>query len=79
MSNFKKLANKNENLSGIIFALQEALNRIEGEYSNIPYCCIEGYISGRTYMNVKNSLSEKDQKKLQKWEYVPCEKCFKKK
>lgn len=67
----------NKNSKKIISLLLEAFNRSEGEYSAIPQCCIEGYISGRTYMNVRNSLNEKDQKKLEKWNYVPCEKCFK--
>jgi hypothetical protein len=77
MSKAKKFDRKT-NLGAAILGLQKALDRIEGEYSNIPYCCIDGYISGRTYMNVRNNLSKKQQEKLHKWEYVPCEKCFKK-
>ena len=69
---------KLENLDRALSALREALDRIEGVYSNIPECCIEGFINGRTYLNVRNSLKEKDQKKLEKWHYVPCEDCFKK-
>jgi len=70
---------KSKNLYYTISALKEAFDRLEGEHSNIPNCCVEGFISGRTYMNVRNSLSsEKDLKKLDKWGYVPCDKCFKK-
>ena len=61
-----------------ISSLRKAYDTLEGIHSNIPECCIEGYLSGRTWMNVKNSLSEKQQEKLYKWKYVPCEKCFKK-
>ncbi len=59
-------------------ALETAYDLIEGQNSNIPECCIEGYLNGRTYMNVRNSLPEKSIKKLSKWHYVPCEKCYKK-
>ncbi len=72
-----KSKEKKENLYYAIESIQEAIDRIEGEYSNIPFCCIDGYISGRTYASVLNSLDESDQKKLQKWNYVPCNKCFK--
>lgn len=58
--------------------LQKALDILEGQYSNIPDCCIAGYLDGRTYMNVRNSLPEKQIGKLNKWHYVPCESCFKK-
>jgi len=74
MSKSKKDTLKSEVMSNI----KIALDIIEGRYSNIPDCCIEGFLDGRTYMNVRNSLSEKDQKKLERWQYVPCEKCFKK-
>lgn len=74
----KKSDDKNYNRIKIINSLRDAFDRIEGEYSGIPVCCLEGYISGRTYMNVRNCLDEKGQKKLLKWNYVPCEQCFKK-
>ena len=74
MSKYKKL-NKNEDR--IVTYLKDAYDRAEGQYSNIPKCCIEDFIGGRTYNLFMQCLSEKDQKKLLKWEYVPCDKCFK--
>ena len=68
---------KRRHKNKIIDNLWEAYDRIEGKHSNIPDCCVEGFISGRTYITVHASLSEKDQKKLEKWTYVPCEKCLK--
>lgn len=68
---------ENKVKSAALQHLQKAFDLIEGQYSNIPDCCIEGYLEGRTYMNVLNSMTEKDQKKLHKWHYVPCKKCFK--
>lgn len=59
-----------------IMSLKDAYNLLEGQYSNIPNCCIEGYIKGRTWSNVRNSIPEKEVKKLSKWHYVPCEKCY---
>jgi len=69
--------NKIKNLSAAIQSLRNCIDRLEGEYSNIPDCCIEQYIAGQTYISLYNSINVKDQKKLQKWDYVPCQKCFK--
>ena len=76
MSKNKKMVQVNRDYT--IEALREALDRNEGVYSNIPVCCIESYLDGRTYAGFKNILNPKEQKKLEKWEYVPCDVCFKK-
>ena len=64
-------------IDGAIQRLIDAYDRIEGMYSNIPLCCIREFLNGQTYSELMESLNKKDQKKLLKWEYVPCEKCFK--
>jgi len=75
MSKFKQKTN--ENLKKARTLLQDAYDMIEGDYSNIPGCCIEVFVAGRTYQNFREELSSKDQLKLEQWEYVPCDKCFK--
>lgn len=65
-------ANKNK----IIKLLWELYDRFEGEYSNIPPCCINEFIKGRTYHEFAMSLTKKQLKKLEQWHYVPCDKCF---
>ncbi len=68
---------KNKNLNAAAKCLRDAFDRIEGEFSNIPHCCVAAFIDGRTYYDFKQSLKdEKDLKKLDKWGYVPCDKCF---
>jgi len=67
----------NENLKKARTLLQDALDIIEGDYSNIPGCCIEVFVAGRTYQEFSNELSQKDKLKLAEWEYVPCNLCFK--
>ena len=62
----------------IIKMLSEIYDRCEGEYSGIPQCCIDEYVTGKTYNSFMDGLSKSDQKKLLKWTYVPCDKCFKK-
>ena len=76
-SKTKKQTPESLNKEIIISALIEALDRLEGQYSNIPLCCIEQFTAGRTYINFKETLKPKDQKKLDKWNYVPCDECFK--
>jgi len=62
----------------ILKDLWTAFDRIEGEYSGIPKCCIEVYISGRTAHEFYMSLDDKGKKKYDNsWQYVPCDKCFK--
>ena len=70
--------NRSVFLDNAIQDLNDAFDRIEGMYSNIPLCCIREFISGQTYSGLMETLNKKDQKKLSKWHYVPCEKCFKK-
>ena len=67
-----------KNLSAAFSLLKDVFDRVEGRHSNIPDCCIETFVAGRTYMEFKNELSEKDQRKLDQWGYVPCNDCFKK-
>ena len=67
-----------KNLSDAFLLLVDAFNRIEGRHSNIPDCCVEVFVAGRTYFEYKQQLSEKDQRKLDQWGYVPCDDCFKK-
>lgn len=55
----------------------KAYDIIEGIYSGIPECCIRGFLDGRTYANVYNCLNDKQKHKLDKFNYVPCEKCLK--
>lgn len=69
----KKITNEE-----MVKALFYAFDWSEGRYSAIPDCCIEEYSAGKYYTKFKETLSEKDQKKLDKWNYVPCNKCFKK-
>jgi hypothetical protein len=62
----------------ILNDLWRAYDRIEGEYSGIPECCVEVYINGRTAHEFYISLDEKGKKKYDNtWQYVPCDKCFK--
>ncbi len=68
---------KNKNTKLAIKALQEVINRLEGEHSGLPQCCIEVFVSGRTSHEFRETLSEKNQKKYNAWGYVPCDKCFK--
>jgi len=75
VSKYKQKTNENLKIAKVL--LQDAYDMIEGDYSNIPGCCIEVFVSGRTYQNFLEELSTKDQLKLQQWEYVPCDKCFK--
>jgi hypothetical protein len=74
----KKNAVKEINRQIIVDALFEAFNRMEGEYSGIPLCCIDEFVGGRTAYAFNESLSEKDKKKYKKWNYVPCDDCFQK-
>ena len=67
-----------ENTEIVIDYLMAAFDHIEGEYSNIPVCCIYNFVNGRTYKNFWETLSKKDQNKLDAWGYVPCGECFKK-
>jgi hypothetical protein len=67
----------NENIKKARKMLQDVYDLLEGDHSNIPGCCIEVFISGRTYKNFNDELSEKDQRKLDDWGYVPCDTCFK--
>lgn len=66
----------------ILFLLQEAFDRIEGQHSNIPGCCIQEYagIDGTTYGDLKDNLECDNQKallkKLKKFNYVPCMNCL---
>lgn len=59
-------------------ALYKAYNVAEGQFSNIPDCCIEAFNNGRTWAFVRNSLPNKEEKKrvADKWDYVPCEACL---
>ena len=59
-------------------ALLQAYNVAEGQYSNIPNCCIIAFNNGRTWAAVVNSLADpKDKKRLcDNWDYVPCENCL---
>ena len=57
--------------------LWDAYDRMEGEYSGIPECCVESYLDGRTAWDFEETLSEKDKKKYKSWHYVPCDQCFK--
>jgi len=59
-------------------ALLNAYNVAEGQYSNIPDCCIKEFNGGRTWATVTSNLTDpKEIKRLnQSWDYVPCEKCF---
>jgi len=57
--------------------LRDLYDKNEGEHSGIPECCINEFLSGTTYIKFYESLDDKDQKKLDKWNYVPCPKCFK--
>ncbi len=75
MSKLKKKTDENIKLAKSL--LQDAYDRIEGNNSNIPGCCIEVFISGRTYQNFNDELSAKDKLRLDDWEYVPCDSCFK--
>ncbi len=75
MSKFKKKTD--ENLKEAKTLLKDAYDRIEGNYSNIPGCCIEVFVCGRTYQNFVEELSAKDKLKLDEWGYVPCDACFK--
>ena len=71
-------SNKKQTKKAIIDCLQNALDYLEGEHSNIPLCCIGSFVIDKsTYESFRSKLSKKDQKKLLKWEYVPCETCFK--
>lgn len=64
----------------ILKGLQNVFDRIEGEYSNIPECCIEEFIFGTTFHDLKEELEEEDNKdllkKLKKFHYVPCMSCL---
>ena len=73
----EELAAKEYNRQMILNALFEAFDRIEGEYSGMPQCCIDVFVNGRTAYDFNESLSAKDQKKYRKWNYVPCDDCFK--
>ena len=76
MSKYK--TKTDENLKEAKQLLQDAYDRIEGRYSNIPGCCIEVFVAGRTYQEFKQELaSQKDKLKLEEWSYVPCDSCFK--
>lgn len=68
---------KNKNTKLAIKALQEVINRLEGEYSGLPQCCIEVFVAGRTAYSFRESLTPKNQEKYTGWGYVPCDKCFK--
>lgn len=59
-------------------ALLNAYNIAEGQFSNIPDCCIKAFNGGRTWASVVNSLTDpKDKKRLSdNWDYVPCETCL---
>lgn len=65
------------NRQKIIKLLWEVYDRLEGNYSNIPDCCVEAFIGGRTYAGVQENMSDEQVRKLHKWKYVPCEDCFK--
>ena len=65
-----------KNMQYAVYALEEAMNRIAGQHSNIPECCIETYINGRTYIDFENTLNSSEKEKLNKWNYVPCDHCF---
>lgn len=69
---------KDKNMADAIHLLADVFDRIEGRHSNIPDCCIETFVAGRTYQNFLEELSEKEQRKLSGWGYVPCDDCFKK-
>lgn len=76
MSKYK--TKTDENLKEAKQLLQDAYDRIEGRYSNIPGCCIEVFISGRTYIEFLGELeTNKEKLKASEWEYVPCDACFK--
>lgn len=75
MSKNKKKLSDNTKLA--VDYLMAAFDNIEGEYSNIPGCCIDEFVNGRTYQGFYETLNKKDQKKLDGWGYVPCDDCFK--
>lgn len=80
MSKFKNGYENNQKI--IISSLQDAFNAVEGQYSNIPECCIYDFLSGLTYEKLKNNLEAENEKvllkNLKKFNYVPCAYCLEK-
>ena len=52
---------KNKNTKLAIKALEEVINRLEGEHSGLPQCCIEVFVAGRTAYSFRESLTPKNQ------------------
>lgn len=72
------MSNKpSKNYERAINKLMEALDYLEGQYSGIPPCCVEEFVvKGKTYYEFSSTLDKSDKKRLEKYEYVPCNKCF---
>lgn len=64
----------------IVDLLSEVSNRLEGQHSNIPVCCIDHFIYIGNYTDLKDELEEEGRKdllkKLKKFDYVPCRDCL---
>lgn len=56
--------------------LREVIDRVEGDHAGIPECCVEVFVGGRQAATFRDTLQGEDLKRMDAYEYVPCDECF---